>query len=65
MLADLGYAVLEAASAERAIRLISDGQQVDVMVTDHLCLRLVIQSHTASLFRDWRAAGWKLMIRKC
>ena len=35
MLADLGYAVVEAGSAEEAMRLLAGGQQVDVL-TDHL-----------------------------
>jgi PAS domain S-box-containing protein len=36
MLSDLGYAVLEAGSAEEALRLTEEGQQFDVLVTDHL-----------------------------
>jgi PAS domain S-box-containing protein len=36
MLADLGFAVKEAASAEEALRLIDDGLEIDVLVTDHL-----------------------------
>jgi len=36
MLADLGYAVLEAGSAEEALRLADGGQHFDVLVTDHL-----------------------------
>ena len=36
MLAELGYAVVEAASAEEALRLIDGGLTPDVVVTDHL-----------------------------
>ncbi|HWV11910.1 MAG TPA: ATP-binding protein [Sphingobium sp.] len=36
MLADLGYAVAEADSAEEALRLIDGGLQPDLLVTDHL-----------------------------
>jgi PAS domain S-box-containing protein len=36
MLADLGFAVTEARSAEEALRLIDDGLEIDVLVTDHL-----------------------------
>jgi PAS domain S-box-containing protein len=36
MLSDLGYDVVEANSAEAAIRLVENGQTFDVLVTDHL-----------------------------
>jgi PAS domain S-box-containing protein len=36
MLADLGYSVVEAASAEEALRLMRNGVRPDVLVTDHL-----------------------------
>jgi PAS domain S-box-containing protein len=36
MLNDLGYAVIEAASAEDALRLVAEGLQPDLLVTDHL-----------------------------
>jgi len=36
MLADLGYHVIEAASAEQAIAILDGGQRFDVLVTDHL-----------------------------
>ena len=36
MLSDLGYAVVEAASAEEALRLLHGGLQPDLLVTDHL-----------------------------
>ena len=36
MLNDLGYAVIEAASGEEALRLIGAGSRFDVLVTDHL-----------------------------
>jgi DNA-binding NtrC family response regulator len=36
MLADLGYEVIEATSAEDALRLIENGQKLDVLITDHL-----------------------------
>ncbi len=36
MLTDLGYAVLEAASAEAALELVESGIAFDVLVTDHL-----------------------------
>jgi PAS domain S-box-containing protein len=36
MLADLGYAVVEAPSAEEGLRLVSQGLRPDVLVTDHL-----------------------------
>jgi PAS domain S-box-containing protein len=36
MLADLGYAVVEAGSAEEALRLAREGLRPDLLVTDHL-----------------------------
>lgn len=36
MLAEMGFAVIEADSAERALKLLQDGLRVDVLVTDHL-----------------------------
>ena len=36
MLIDLGYRVVEATSAEEALRLIRDGARIDLVVTDHL-----------------------------
>lgn len=36
MLTELGYKVVEAASAEEALRLIESGQSPDLLVTDHL-----------------------------
>jgi PAS domain S-box-containing protein len=36
MLGDLGFSVREACSAEEALRLIEDGLEFDVLVTDHL-----------------------------
>jgi len=36
MLADLSYDVVEAGSAEEALRLMRDGLRPDVLVTDHL-----------------------------
>ena len=36
MLADLGYSVREAGSAEEALRLMDEGLQPDLVVTDHL-----------------------------
>jgi PAS domain S-box-containing protein len=36
MLADLGYAIIEAASAEEALRLIASGIDFDLLLTDHL-----------------------------
>ncbi|VWX47287.1 PAS domain S-box protein [Novosphingobium sp. 9U] len=36
MLNDLGYAVVEAKSAEEAVRVLDEGQAIDVVVTDHL-----------------------------
>jgi len=36
MLQDLGYDVIEAASAEDALRLFNGGERVDLLVTDHL-----------------------------
>jgi PAS domain S-box-containing protein len=36
MLADLGYDVIEASSAEEALRLIGKGAQVQLVITDHL-----------------------------
>ncbi|WP_309737038.1 PAS domain S-box protein [Sphingomonas sp. SORGH_AS_0742] len=36
MLADLGYEVIEASSAEQALRFLDDGVRVDLLVTDHL-----------------------------
>lgn len=36
MLADLGYIVVEADSAEAALRLLDSGTRIDLLVTDHL-----------------------------
>jgi CheY-like chemotaxis protein len=36
MLAELGYTVVEAASAEEALKLVSDGLKPDLLLTDHL-----------------------------
>lgn len=36
MLGELGYAVIEAASGEEAIRLVDRGERFDLLVTDHL-----------------------------
>ena len=36
MLIDLGYAVVEAASGEDALRLIKEGERFDLLLTDHL-----------------------------
>ncbi len=36
MLIDLGYEVVEANSAEEALRLVRDGLKPDLLVTDHL-----------------------------
>lgn len=36
MLSDLGFAVIEAKSAEEAVRVLEAGKAVDVVVTDHL-----------------------------
>ncbi|MCA1653261.1 MAG: response regulator, partial [Sphingomonadales bacterium] len=36
MLDDLGYAVIEAESAEEAMRIVSEGERFDVLITDHL-----------------------------
>jgi CheY-like chemotaxis protein len=36
MLAELGYSVIEAASAKEALRLIDEGMRFDLLVTDHL-----------------------------
>ncbi len=36
MLADLGYAVIEVASGEAAMRLVHGGKHFDLLVTDHL-----------------------------
>jgi PAS domain S-box-containing protein len=36
MLADLGYSVIEAASGEEALRMVEEGAEFDLLVTDHL-----------------------------
>ncbi len=36
MLVEMGYAVVEAASAEEALRLLGAGLEPDLLVTDHL-----------------------------
>jgi PAS domain S-box-containing protein len=40
MLIDLGYSVIEARSAEDALRLLDEGLQPDLIVTDHLMPRM-------------------------
>jgi CheY-like chemotaxis protein len=36
MLIELGYAIIEASSAEEALRLLDSGTPIDIVVTDHL-----------------------------
>jgi PAS domain S-box-containing protein len=36
MLADLGYRVIEAGSAEEALQVVQNGERIDLVVTDHL-----------------------------
>ena len=36
MLIDLGYSVIEAASGEDAMQLLTEGERFDLLVTDHL-----------------------------
>jgi PAS domain S-box-containing protein len=36
MLADLGYSVIEAGSAEEALQVVQTGERIDLVVTDHL-----------------------------
>ncbi|WP_324808750.1 response regulator [Sphingomonas sp. LY29] len=36
MLTDLGFSVVEAASAEEALHLVGQGLELDLLVTDHL-----------------------------
>lgn len=40
MLVDLGYDVIEASSAEEAMRILNDGATFDLLVTDHLMPRM-------------------------
>jgi CheY-like chemotaxis protein len=54
--ADLGYAVIEAGSAEEALRLVKEGVVPDLLVTDHLMpgmngvdLARALRSHRPSL----------------
>nr|WP_269141452.1 ATP-binding protein [Sphingomonas sp. IC-56] len=51
MLADMGYAVVEAASAEEALRLVDGGLRFDLLVTDHLMAGMT----GAELAREVRA----------
>jgi PAS domain S-box-containing protein len=60
MLADLGYHVVEAASAEQALRLIDTGLAPDLLVTDHL----MPGKNGADLARDvqYRLPGTRTLI---
>jgi len=53
MLAELGYRVVEAASGEEALELVSAGQPLDLVVTDHL-MPGISGTVLAGLIRDIR-----------
>ncbi|MCO8164328.1 ATP-binding protein [Pseudomonas sp. 21LCFQ010] len=53
MLAELGYRVIEAASGEEAMELVSTGQPLDLLVTDHL-MPGISGTVLAGLIRDIR-----------
>ena len=55
MLSDLGYRVVEAASAAEALRLIEDGKAIDLLITDHL-MPGMIGTDLARAVRDLRPA---------
>jgi CheY-like chemotaxis protein len=61
MLSDLGYRVLEAASAAEALALIDRGLSVDLLVTDHL-MPGMSGADLARAFRDRRPATPTLII---
>ncbi len=54
MLAELGYAVVEAGSAEDALRLVNDGLAPDLLVTDHLMPGLSGTELAYQLRGQWR-----------
>ena len=60
MLADLGYAVTEAASAEEALRLLDAGIKVDVLITDHM-MPGITGAELAREFRE-RRPGMPVLI---
>lgn len=53
MLVDLGYRVVEAASAEEALQLIDRGQHIDLLITDHL-MPGMSGTHLAEILRQRR-----------
>jgi CheY-like chemotaxis protein len=55
MLSDLGYAVVEAASAEEALALIDGGLAPDVLITDHL-MPGMIGTDLAQVLKETRPA---------
>jgi CheY-like chemotaxis protein len=54
MLTDLGYAVVEASSAEEALRLIDGGLAPDLLVTDHLMPGMTGNELARELRGRWR-----------
>ena len=61
MLAELGYTVVEAGSAEEAMRLVEAGQAFDVLVTDHLMPGMT-GTDLARQLRDRRAEARVLVV---
>ena len=55
MLSDLGYAVVEAGSAEEALKLLENGLAPDVIVTDHLMPGMTGTDFARRLKRRWPA----------
>ena len=55
MLEDLGYAVVEAASGEEALRLVEDGLAPDVLITDHLMPGINGETLAHKLREHWPA----------
>jgi CheY-like chemotaxis protein len=63
MLTDPGYAVIEAASAEEALKLVNQGEHFDLLVTDHLMpgmngkdLARTVRRHIAVYPYSWSRA---------
>jgi CheY-like chemotaxis protein len=49
MLSEMGFSVVEADSAERALQLLSGGVSVDVLITDHLMPGMTLSFNDTNL----------------
>ena len=61
MLADLGYSVTEASSAEEALAMLDGGLEVDVLLTDHLMVGMT-GAELARIVRKRSSSIWVLLV---